>query len=283
MSISLEDFAAEFEELAQQAGITEVCALDFSDHMAERNRRDPRSFAEVDPHGLKFYFAIQILELPSPHRTGLIMHELGHVLCKDLPGGGTEEDADRAACECFGSLIIYDKAWPGKGLQCAVASNPPYSGYDSRYTQRKFPADPTRVCYKTKRDALNVFLDWNTNIINDYGGSTAKHSAESFEAINHKFDIKGKRRVDSIAKAAWWVLPAGSPYYLEDIDVEILNRTAPAIYNDRGLSFSLPDYAEERRLVDQEQQYWEDKYGGVFPEKDDDDDWDFPAAPDNDF
>ena len=89
--------------------------------MSRINEKDPRRFAEVDPYALHFHFASEILNLPKAQQDGLIMHELGHVLCRDLPAGGTEEDADRAAEETFGVLIVYDKRWPGKGLQTAVA------------------------------------------------------------------------------------------------------------------------------------------------------------------
>lgn len=116
--IDKEEFADEFADLAHQAGIEDTCALEFPEYMYERHERSPRSFAEVDPHGLYFAFAPQVLELDWAHRRGLIMHELGHVLCRDLPDGGNERDADKAAERVFGERIIYDSAWPGKGLQC---------------------------------------------------------------------------------------------------------------------------------------------------------------------
>ena len=162
--------------------------------------------------------------------------------------------------------VNYDCRWPGKGLQ--RAKNPPYSGYDPAYFEKPLPADTHRLSYDTKRDALNVFLDYNRGVVDDYGGESMKHSAESFEAINHRYDIKGKRRVDTIAKALWWALPAGSPYYLEDIDVNLLNDTAPAIFNPRGMNFQTPDYVEEARLLEQEGEYWLEKYGDVeYPEE----------------
>jgi len=116
--ISKEEFAEEFAELAYEAGIEDICAIDFPEYMRERNDEDPRSFAEVDPWQLEFYFAPQVLDLPWTHRRGLLMHEIGHVLARDLPNGGTEDDADHAAREVFGETIIYDRRWPGKGLQC---------------------------------------------------------------------------------------------------------------------------------------------------------------------
>lgn len=270
--ITHEEFADEFAALAHRAGIKDECAIDLSERMRRRNENDCRAFAEVEPWNLHFHFAPQVLELPWQHRRGLIMHELGHVLCRDMPEGGTERDADLAAQDCFGERIIYDKDWPGKGLQCVrdSAQNPPYSGYDKSYYKRKAPKDPTQISYRTKRDALRVFIDWNASIIDDaFSGVSAKQPYDSFDNINHKFGIKGKRRVDTLAKALWWILPSGSPYYLEDIDVDILNETSPMRHNtDQYLT--LPDYAEERRLLEQEQEYWESKYEGVLPEHDDD-------------
>ena len=131
--ITKKQFAQEFSELAHEAGIRDTCAIDFPRYMRERNDADPRAFAEVDPWGLQFFFAPQVLELPCEHRRGLIMHELGHVLCRDFPDGGTEEDADRAAGEVFGVVIKYDCRWPGKGLQ--RVSNPD-EGFHVAYLDR---------------------------------------------------------------------------------------------------------------------------------------------------
>lgn len=142
--------------------------------------------------------------------------------------------------------------------------NPPYSGYVKDWWEKPHPKDEDRIAYQTKTDALNVFADHNRGIIDDYGGEGMVHSPESFEAINHQEGLKGKRRVNTIARALWWALPSGGPpWYLEDIDVELLNRTAPAIYNQRGLSFHLPDFAEQERLLREEEAYnmerWEER------------------------
>jgi hypothetical protein len=497
--IRAEDFAHDFTELARKAGITERCKLNFSERMRRRNHQDPRAFAEVDPEKLEFHFAPQVLDLPREHQRGLIAHEIGHVLCRDLPGGGTESDADDAAWEVLGVRVEYDCRWPGKGLQrtenpssrvtfgktgarenpesdefyaeraarpvrevltttaeqltralygvgvdelnrgtypgtdikkrqvppdavvrvidrgfikvedddggwiaervtddqnasigrrqfqevkaalervlgsranpslpegwggfddeppppskpsCAAllsalrvgdvvkvgrslwqvernigvtnyaikhgtkgrklyrfeavsldpcvievrevypgsgdimqdkpaaargASagdpldwtarvNPPYSGWRKGWWTKALPKDTHKISYPTKTAALNVFLDYNRGVVDDYGGESMKHAPASFDAINHRFGIKGKRQVDNIAKAVWWAMPAGSPYYLEDIDVNLLNETAPAIYNQRGLQFEIPDYAQESALLEQEAEYWLQKYGDV--------------------
>jgi hypothetical protein len=153
----------------------------------------------------------------------------------------------------------------------SVRPNPPYSGWKEGWWDRPAPRDE-RVAYKTKTDALNVFIDANRGVVEDYGGEAMVHSPESFEAINHRFGIYGARRVDTITKAVWWAMPAGGPpWYLEDIDVELLNETAPAIYNQRGLSFHLPDHVEQERLMAQEHEHWESRAFDVID--DDGDDW----------
>lgn len=116
--ISKKQFCAEFAELAHEAGIQGLCAIDFSERLRRRHERDPRAYAEVDVWELHFFWAPQVLSLPALHRRGLIMHEIGHVLCRQLPSGGTEDDADDAAESVFGQWIEYDRSWPGKGLQC---------------------------------------------------------------------------------------------------------------------------------------------------------------------
>lgn len=269
--ISKEEFAEEFSDLAYQAGIRATCAIEFPEYMADRNRRSPRSYAEVDPHALYFAFAPQVLELPWQYRRGLLMHEIGHVLCRDMDGGGTEGDADKAAEHVFGERIIYDKSWPGKGLQCvcsmSLERNPPYSGYDKGYFNKKSPADPTKISYRTKRDALNVFLDHNSTVVEEVFDGLTRGVPDSYDNINHRFDLKGKRRVDNLAKALWWAMPTGSPYYLEDIDVHMLNDTPAMQANYQGLLLQIPDYVEESRLLAKEMAYYEDKYGTALPDE----------------
>lgn len=112
-----------------------------------------------------------------------------------------------------------------------------------------------------------MFLDWNRALVEDYGGESMVHSAASFDAINHEHNLQGERRVDTIAKAVWWALPGPGPWCLDQIDVQILNETAPAIFNQRGLQFELPDAVEEAKLLEQEEAYWEEQYGDVdYPE-----------------
>jgi hypothetical protein len=114
-------FSEEFARLARRANIGDVCAIDLSDRMSVVHEHDWRRYAEVDADRLHFYFAPEVLWLPEDHRRGLIAHELGHVLCRDLPGEGTEDDADEAAWRVLGIRISYDRRWPGKGLQTSQA------------------------------------------------------------------------------------------------------------------------------------------------------------------
>ncbi len=248
--ISADQFAGEFVALARRAGIGDTCAIDLSDRMAGVHRRDARRYAEVESDGLHFYFAPQTLWLPASNRRGLIAHELGHVLCRDLPGGGTEASADRAARVVLGVEIGYDHRWPGKGLQRALESNPPYSGWRDGWWRKAAPR-AERACYRTKTEALNKFLDANWRVVEAWGGPGRPDAPTEFEAINHRYSLRGDRQVDTLAKAAWWALPGPGPWCLESVDLGLLNQTGPALHAERelGEGFRLPDYAEEARLL----------------------------------
>lgn len=261
-AISQEQFAEEFVALACKAGIADTCALDLSERMRRLHERNARRYAEVEADRLHFHFAPQTLWLPEDNRRGLIAHELGHVLCRDIPGGGTEDEADEAAYEALGLVIAYDGRWPGKGLQAAVEGNPPYSGWVDQWWRRA-ALRPDRVCYRTKTEALNKLLDANWRLVEAWGGPGRPDAPTEFEAINHRYSLRGDRRVDTLAKAAWWSLPGPGPWCLENIDLDLLNQTGPALHAERefGEGFRLPDYAEETRLLA--------RYEAEYPEHED--------------
>ena len=194
------------------------------------------------------YLQVDLLRRLTSKQLKMIAQSLG------TSGGRSKRD----------TIASIAKAWRDRRPRSNYRPNPPYSGYVKDWWEKPHPKNENRIAYQTKTDALNVFADHNRTIIDDYGGEGMVHSPESFEAINHLNGLKGKRRVNTIAKALWWALPSGGPpWYLEDIDVELLNRTAPAIYNQRGLSFHLPDFAEQERLLAQEEAYnmerWEER------------------------
>lgn len=119
-----------------------------------------------------------------------------------------------------------------------------------RWWVTKVPKD--RLCYKTKTEALRKFMDWNTGVVEDYGGPTAKGSRGEFDALT-KFEVSPT----NIAEALWVSLPApprGRQYCLEDIDVEALNDTSPG--KDHPVGFQLPDFVLESRLVEDEYEYY---------------------------
>ena len=115
--ISWEQLRREMQQLCEIAQIGPHVVV-HAPSVTEEHKDNCRRYAQMYFHSEGFpvfEFADQARWLDWPHRAGLYMHEIGHAL--DF---GTEEAADRAAMEAFGVLIVYDPAWPGKGLQTAV-------------------------------------------------------------------------------------------------------------------------------------------------------------------
>lgn len=139
--------------------------------------------------------------------------------------------------------------------------NPPLSGWREGWW-RKTPPPREKVCYRTKTDALNKFLDYNWRIVEAWGGPNRRDDPSAFDAINHRHSLRGRRQVDTLAKAVWWAMPGPKPWCLENIDVELLNETDVGALAERelGEGFRLPDFVEEQRLLEQEAS-WRRMYG----------------------
>ncbi len=149
-----------------------------------------------------------------------------------------------------------------------LADNPPMSGRPKGWW-RKQPPRPDKISYETKTDALNKFLDANWRIVEAWGGPNRKDDPSVFDRINDDNNLKGKRQVDTLAKAAWWALRGPRPWYLADIDIELLNETGVGTFaeGELGEGFRLPDYVEEQRLLEQQDLEWIAKYGETeYPE-----------------
>lgn len=101
-------------------------------------------------------------------------------------------------------------------------------------------------CYRSKSDALRLFIEENRRLIDHFGGESMPHGAASFDAINAKYGLRGKKRATTIAEALWAALPSRRPpYCLTDLDLNALNDTQPAreAADDLGISFRLPSEA----------------------------------------
>lgn len=88
--------------------------------LRREHARTERRYATVDlgARPIKFMFAPQVLALPRANRLGLIRHEIGHALLRNVPGH-SEADADEVARARLGP-VGYDPRWlggRGRGLQ----------------------------------------------------------------------------------------------------------------------------------------------------------------------
>ena len=144
----------------------------------------------------------------------------------------------------------------GKQLDVEIAR---VLGRESHSTQlanwwRKTTPAEDRVCYDTKTKALKAFLDTNYEIIQNYGGVDYEVSPSEFDALNHKYNLHGKRAVRTIAQAVWAAMPEGKPYCLDRIDIEALNDTSPA--REAHQAFRLPDHVYEAGFAAEEERYY---------------------------
>ena len=123
---------------------------------------------------------------------------------------------------------------------------------------RKATPEDDKVCYDTKTKALKAFLDTNYEIVQNYGGADYAASPAEFDALNHKYDLRGKRAVRTIAQAVWAAMPEGKPYCLDRIDLDALNATSPA--RESSTTFRLPDYVYEAEVAEEEARHYRDHY-----------------------
>jgi hypothetical protein len=120
-----------------------------------------------------------------------------------------------------------------------------------------------KLCYRKKSDALRLFLDYNVDTVESWGGAGQKDSCEEFDSVNHQYSYGFKRKpcARSIAEASWLALPGsgqggGPPYCLDDLDLEAMNGTSPGM-NHGG--FRLPNRAEMEILRREEERYYEEQ------------------------
>lgn len=119
---------------------------------------------------------------------------------------------------------------------------------------RKASPEEDRVCYDTKTKALKAFLDTNYEIVQNYGGADYAVGTSEFDAINHKYNLRGNRAAKTIAQAVWAAMPEGKPFCLDRIDLDALNDTSPA--RESHLAFRLPDFVYETGIAADEERYY---------------------------
>lgn len=111
---------AELGEVCSLAGIR-FFALKISPEVTKEHESNRRRYAQVELGSTPvFEFADQARRLPYPQRLGLYAHEVGHVLAWDSMGDHDEDTADAFGMAALDLIIVYDKRWPGKGLQTAM-------------------------------------------------------------------------------------------------------------------------------------------------------------------
>jgi len=115
------------------------------------------------------------------------------------------------------------------------------------------------MCYRRKADALNVFKDYNLHVTENWGGLLQPDSTgATFDAINERYGLRGKKRVKSFAEAYWVAMPPHPPYCLDRIDIDTLNELPPA--QEHG-GFRLPDYVYDEIAQREEERYYREQLG----------------------
>jgi hypothetical protein len=166
--ITKEDFCDEFAELADQAGITETCAVEFID-------------SPGDPHDLHFYFSPGILRLPEYQRRELIM--------RALRSGNPAPDVVENFLAVVGSTPARVEA-----AETVVSS----------YEQGEI----RNVVYKDAKDILGrAFEDAWLKIRNEYTAGRGGNNPESTLAWDFSISslhdaIASKKKLDLIKKSS---------------------------------------------------------------------------------
>lgn len=111
---------------------------------------------------------------------------------------------------------------------------------DDWWKRRTKKPERGRLCYSTKTTALQAFRDANQDTIHSWGGLDVTSSPAEFDAINHKYNLRGRKAVKSLARAFWVTMPNRPPYCLDHIDLNALNETSPG---QHGRGFVLPNFA----------------------------------------
>ncbi len=118
--ISLRQMKSELAEVCRLAGVDDF-EMKISKAVTREHKRNARRYAQVELGGVpRFEFADQTRKLYYPHRLGLYAHEAGHVLAWAAQGEHDEDTADAYGMAALDLIIVYDRRWPGKGLQTAM-------------------------------------------------------------------------------------------------------------------------------------------------------------------
>jgi hypothetical protein len=147
------------------------------------------------------------------------------------------------------------------GVHCAFCNEPPRftqnpKGFKEPWWERPLPKKE-KTHYKLKRDALNVFIAHNQDVIDLVFDGMDRGVPESYDNINRNLDLEGDKKISTFAEALWLSLGPERPFYIEEIDVDMLNDTPAMQQNGQGMALRLPDFIEEIKIEREQAEYYE--------------------------
>lgn len=145
-----------------------------------------------------------------------------------------------------------------EGARAQALGSAPFGRYVADWHKRAVPKTSpraclkrgTQVCWRTKTDLLNVLRDANPKVFEhrEVPGLNERDTSGTFDPVNHKYGLEGKRKVTTLAQALWAAAPARAPFCLDRIDLDVLNAIAPI---RRAGGLELPEHVYDQAHDDE--------------------------------
>jgi hypothetical protein len=180
---------------------------------------------------------------------------------RDLPALRTAHDAMHALYEETGKVVPLTQN-PDISEHCSfcqkeqrvLRKNP--KGFKEPWWERDYPSKE-KPSYKLKRDALNVFVAYNQEVIDRVFDGMSRGVPDSYDNFNREFDLEENKKISTFGEALWLALDTGRPYRIENINIDMLNDTPIMLANSEGMEqLRMPDFIEEARLSKEQAEYW---------------------------